>query len=84
MGFIIYALGMVMVQSINGAGDTATPIWLNFIAFWIVEIPLAWVLTHVADMGVHGVCYAIITAESLLAIMAMFIFRRGKWKLKEV
>ena len=84
MGFIIYALGMVMVQSINGAGETAPQIRLNFIAFWIVEIPLAWVLTHVADMGVHGVCYAIITAESLLAIMAMFIFRRGKWKLKEV
>lgn len=83
-GFIIYAIGMVMIQAINGSGDTATPIWLNFIAFWIIEIPLAWVLTNVADLGVHGVCYAIITAETMLALMAMYIFRRGKWKLKEV
>jgi len=83
-GFIIYAIGMVMVQAINGAGDTATPIWLNFIAFWIIEIPLAYIFTNVADLGVHGVCYAIIIAETILALMAMYIFKRGKWKLKEV
>jgi putative MATE family efflux protein len=83
-GFLIYALGMVMVQAINGAGDTATPIVLNVIAFWIIEIPLAWVLTNVADMGVTGVCYAILMAESALALMAMVIFKRGRWKLKQV
>nr|MDA3823566.1 MATE family efflux transporter [Bacteroidales bacterium] len=66
-GFIIYAIGMVMVQAINGAGDTATPIWLNFIAFWVIEIPLAYVLTNVFDLGVEGVCYAIVTAETVLA-----------------
>lgn len=83
-GFLIYALGMVMVQAINGAGDTFTPILLNVIAFWIIEIPLAWVLTYVADMGVIGVCYAILVAESALALMAMVIFKRGKWKLRQV
>ncbi len=83
-GFLIYALGMVMVQAINGAGDTATPIWLNIIAFWIIEIPLAWGLTQVLDLGVIGVCYSILIAESVLAILAMMIFRRGKWKLKQV
>ncbi|MEX0988625.1 MAG: MATE family efflux transporter [Bacteroidales bacterium] len=83
-GFLIYALGMVMVQSINGAGDTTTPILLNVIAFWIIEIPLAYILTNMADMGVIGVCYAIVVAETMLALMAMFIFKRGKWKLKQV
>ena len=83
-GFIIYAIGMVMVQAINGAGDTATPIWLNVIAFWIIEIPLAYILTNVAGMGVQGVGLAIITAEGVLAVLAMIIFKRGKWKLKVV
>jgi putative MATE family efflux protein len=83
-GFIIYAIGMVMVQAINGAGDTATPIWLNFIAFWLVEIPLAYILTHYFGMGVEGVCYAIVTAETVLALLSMYIFKRGKWKLKKV
>lgn len=83
-GMIIYALGMVMIQSINGAGDTATPIWLNVIAFWMIEIPLAYVLTHVFDAGMQGVCYSIVIAETVVAVLAMIIFRRGKWKLKQV
>ncbi len=83
-GFLIYALGMVMVQSINGAGDTATPIWINIIAFWLAEIPLAWLFTSVLGMGVYGVCYAILIGETTLTMLSMFIFRRGRWKLKVV
>lgn len=83
-GFLIYALGMVMVQSINGAGDTATPVWINIIAFWLAEIPLAWFFTSVLEMGVYGVCYAILIGETTLTMLSMFIFRRGKWKLKKV
>jgi len=83
-GFIFYALGMVLIQSINGAGDTKTPIWLNIIAFWMTEIPLAYLFTHVADMGVKGVGYAIIASETLLTILALIIFWRGKWKKVKV
>jgi len=83
-GYILYAIGMVMVQAINGAGDTATPILLNFIAFWLVEIPVAFLFTKVFDMGVIGVCYAILLAETILAILAMIIFKRGKWKNKKI
>ena len=44
-GFMIFALGQVMINSINGAGDTSTPVWINFIAFWLLEIPLAYIFT---------------------------------------
>ena len=83
-GFLIYAMGMVMVNSINGAGDTATPVWINFIAFWLMEIPLAYFFTRVLDLHINGVCYAILIGEGTLTFIAMAIFRRGKWKLKVV
>ncbi len=83
-GFFVYALGQVMVNAINGAGDTATPIWINFIAFWVLEIPLAFLFTKVMGLHIHGVCYAILIADTAMTLIALAVFRRGKWKLTVV
>jgi len=84
IGFIMYGFGMVLVNSFNGAGDTSTPLKINFIAFWLIEIPLAWILAIKSGMNENGVFWAIVIAESFMTITAFFVFRRGKWKSKEV
>jgi Na+-driven multidrug efflux pump len=84
LGFISYGLGMVLVNSFNGAGDTSTPLKINIFAFWMLEIPLAWFLSMKAGMNESGVFIAIVVAETFMTITAWIVFRRGKWKLKEV
>jgi putative MATE family efflux protein len=83
-GFIFYGLGMVLLNAINGAGDTSTPTLLNFISFWLVEIPVAYLLAIQFSWNQQGVFYAIIIAEMVLTIIAFVWFKRGKWKLKKV
>lgn len=83
-GFLFYALGMVMMQGFNGSGDTVTPSKINFISFWLFEIPLAWLLAIVLNMGLTGASIAIVCAETFLALTALYLFRKGKWKLREV
>ncbi|MBU2678383.1 MAG: MATE family efflux transporter [Gammaproteobacteria bacterium] len=81
IGFPMYAVGMVMIQSLNGAGDTATPTLLNLICFWLVQIPLAYVLATKTALEPNGAFIAIVVSESLLTVLSVIVFRRGNWKL---
>ena len=80
IGFPMYAIGMIMIQAMNGAGDTATPSALNLFAFWIIQIPLALWLAGTVGYGPNGVFIAIVVSESLLTILSIIAFRRGRWK----
>jgi putative MATE family efflux protein len=79
-GNLAYAVGMVMVQTFNGAGDTITPTIINVIGFWCCEIPLAWTLAFPAHLGVSGVFAAIPISELLITAMGLTMFLRGNWK----
>ncbi|HEU5168409.1 MAG TPA: MATE family efflux transporter [Chitinophagaceae bacterium] len=79
-GFIFYGIGMVMIQSLNGAGDTKTPTRINLVSFWLFQIPLAYLLVKVFKLGVEGAFIAIPVAETFLALSAWYYFRKGKWK----
>ncbi len=80
IGYPVYAVGMIMIQSLNGAGDTATPSILNFICFWLLQIPLAIALADALGFGPNGVFVAAVVAESALTILGVMVFRRGGWK----
>ena len=79
-GYIFYGIGMVMIQALNGAGDTRTPTWIHFAGFWLFQIPLAYFMAKVLDWGPIGVFIAIPVAETAIAIAAWIFFLRGKWK----
>src|SRR5512133_1949788 len=82
LGYPFYAWGMIMEQAFNGAGDTWTPTKVNLLCYWMLQIPLAFWLS--SDLGPRGVYLAICGAESVLAVVAVLLFRRGKWKEAKV
>jgi putative MATE family efflux protein len=84
LGYPFYAWGMIMEQAFNGAGDTSTPTWINLFCYWVLQLPAAWYLANRAGLGPRGVYLAICGAESVLAVVAVLFFRRGRWKQVEV
>jgi putative MATE family efflux protein len=79
-GYVFYAWGMVITASFNGAGDTYTPTLINAVCFWLLQIPMAYWLANKTSLGVNGVFLSVTISESILAVIAMALFRRGKWK----
>ncbi|UHG90359.1 MATE family efflux transporter [Spirosoma oryzicola] len=80
VGYVFMAYGMVLSQALNGAGDTRTPTLINIVCFWIIEIPLAYTLATWLHWGPPGVFWSVAISESLLALIAVWVFRRGRWK----
>ena len=87
--FICYAyplvgFGMTMMQAFNGAGDTRTPTVVNFVSFWIIQIPLAWVLSQKSGLHERGLFVAIFLAQCTVALLSLYLFRQGRWKRQRI
>ena len=78
-GYIFYGIGMVMMQALNGAGDTKSPTWISLICFWGFQVPFAYLLAKTGGMGPTGAFIAVPAAETLIALLTWWWFRRGKW-----
>lgn len=84
LGMIFYGLAMTLTNAFNGAGDTQTPFRINLVSFWLIEIPLAWLLATQVGWEQNGVFWAVVIAETFMTAVVLFFFQQGKWKLKQV
>ena len=83
-GYIFYGIGMVLINAFNGSGDTKTPTWINFFGFWLLQIPLAYLLARQYNMGPTGVFIAIPVSETAITIAGYVLFKKGRWKRIQV
>ena len=84
LGYVFFAVGMVLTQAFNGAGDTKTPAWINAAVLLGLEVPLAYLLAFPLELGYLGIFIAIAGCHSLHALVSLYFFRKGKWKLNKV
>ena len=84
LGYIFFAYGMVIGQAFNGAGDTKTPTLVNFLCFWVLQIPLAYLMGITLKLGPNGVFWAVAISETVLALVLITLFRRGRWKTIQI
>jgi putative MATE family efflux protein len=84
LGFPFYAFGMVISTSFNGAGDTRTPTLINLVVFWLLQFPLAYLLSHHTTLGPAGVFLTLAICFSIFAVVGVTLFRRGRWKQTRV
>lgn len=82
--YFVYGWWMVAVQAFNGAGDTVTPTKINLVFFWLIQIPLAWLLALHFDLQATGVFWAVFVSETSVGVFTLWLFTRGTWKTARV
>lgn len=82
--YFVYGWWMVSVQAFNGAGDTKTPTLINLIFFWLIQIPLSYLLAIELNWEHSGVFWAVFVSETAVGICTLLLFTRGKWKTAQV
>jgi len=84
VGYIAYALNIILMRALSGAGDTMPSMLITLLSTWVVTVPLAYFLPRVADLGMYGVRWAIVVGMVIGAIVYVVYFRLGRWKHKKV
>jgi len=82
--YCVYAWWMVSIQAFNGAGDTATPTKINLVFFWLIQIPLSYLMANTLGMEHTGVFWAIFISETSVGVFTLWLFTRGGWKNAQV
>jgi putative MATE family efflux protein len=82
--YFVYGWWMVSVQAFNGAGDTRTPTRINLVFFWLIQLPLAYLLAIQLEWAQTGVFWAVFISETSVGLFTLWLFSRGKWKTTKV
>lgn len=58
--------------------------FVNLFGFWMLEIPVAYLLALHTRLHSSGAFLSIVIAESAMAIASIILFKRGRWKRQKI
>jgi putative MATE family efflux protein len=83
-GYLGMSILNVLQNCISSSGDTLPPMIITLATLWVVQLPIAFLLSRFTGMGVYGVRWAIVAGYMVGAIAYIIYFWQGRWKHKKV
>ncbi len=77
---VLMTLGMALDGALTGAGDTVSPMVVNIIALWLVQLPVAWFLAMYLGWQADGIWWALVVGMAVQAGLLVARFRQGRWQ----
>jgi putative MATE family efflux protein len=74
----------VMSRALGGAGDTVSPLLVNVVALWLVQLPMGWLLSQPVGLGAQGVWLGLAIGNLTAGAATGWLFRRGRWRTMEI
>jgi len=83
-GWALMGFMFVLMNSLQGAGDTMPTMIISLVTTWLITIPLAYFLPRYTSWGVIGIRWAMTASTIVGALANVIYFRTGKWKTRRV
>jgi putative MATE family efflux protein len=83
-GLIVLGFSVTLSHCIAGAGDTLPPMLIIMISLWVIQMPLAFLLSRYSDLGIYGIRWGVVIGQLAAAVMYTTYFKMGRWKRKKV
>ncbi|MBV8327332.1 MATE family efflux transporter [Chryseobacterium sp.] len=80
MAYLLLGFTMVISRALNAAGNIMQVTILYVIMFYVIQLPLAYLLGVRFQWELTGIFTAIVSSEIVLAVLFLMIFKNGKWK----
>ena len=84
VNYMVFGIVIVMMHCLNGMGDTMVPMLTTLVTMWLVQVPVAYILPQVTDIGVYGIRWAIVTGIAMRAVTYAIYFKHGRWRRLEI
>ena len=82
--YLLMGVGIMAGNTFNGAGDTKTTMVINMIAYFAIQIPLAYFLQKVPAIGYKSIFIGIASVFAFQGIVGWVMYKQGKWKEKQI
>ena len=76
------SLQIVSAGYLRGLDDVNIPAWISFFAYWVISLPIGWVLSFRAGMGVTGMWWGITVGLTVTAvILGVRVWRKSNGRV---
>ncbi|MGV2450711.1 UNVERIFIED_CONTAM: MATE family efflux transporter [Ralstonia mannitolilytica] len=80
MAYLLLGFTMVISRALNAAGNIMQVTLLYIVMFYVIQLPMAYLLGVKLHWELTGIFTAIVSSEIVLAVLFLMIFKNGKWK----
>ncbi len=86
---VSWSFGFIGVQFalmgvLRASGNMFAAMVISLVSQWMLTFPLAFVLSHRAHLGAHGIWWAFPVANVVTAVVSAIWFSRGDWKKRRL
>ena len=80
VGYLLQTVTLVYDAAQVGAGDTVSPMLVNLAALWLVQLPLAWIVSKGIGLGPQSIWASLVLGWAVQAILMVKRFRAARWQ----